>query len=434
MQIACSLCAAVVVVALLVTAVGQARAEDKAAPGPPAKIVVEAGDSERIDTPVSVSLEGICDDPGKAKLIVVEIRDGKRLPVPSQIEAGEKPRLWWILAGTTPAKAKRTYELVAGEPVAAEGVTVDLDDKALEIGLGKTKVVRYNHAPVPPPQGVDKKYTRGGFIHPLRSPRGIRLTQIHPRDHYHHLGLWHPWTRTKFEGRRIDFWNLKNAQGTVRFVRFASKAAGPVFGGFRAIQQHVVLRSKSGGEKVALNEKFDVRVWNLRSGKGYILDCTTSQRCASDSPLELAAYRYGGFGFRGNEQWNYRNSNYLTSEGKTRKNGHGTRSRWCIVYGATRDGPAGIVFMSNPANREHPEPMRIWNDSPNIFFNYCPIQKKPWTLEPGNDYVLRYRLYVYDGKVDAKAAERLWHDFAHPPKVTVSRVSQRAACLWRRQH
>jgi len=434
MQIAYSLCAAVAAVALLVTSVDRAPAQDKASPGPPAKIVVDAGDSQRIDTPVSVSLEGICDDAANAKLLVVEIRDGKRLPVASQIEAGRKPRLWWILSGTTPAKGKRTYELAAGEPVAADGVTLDVDGKALEICLGKTKVLRYNHAPVPPPGGVDRKYTRGGFIHPLRSPGGIRLTQIHPRDHYHHLGLWHPWTRTRFEGRNVDFWNLRKAQGTVRFVKFASKAAGPVFGGFRAIQEHVVLQSKSGGEKVALSEKFDVRVWNIGSAKGYILDCTTTQRCASDSPLELAAYRYGGFGFRGNEQWNYRNSNYLTSEGKTRRDGHGTRSRWCIVHGATKEGPAGVVFMSNPANRDHPEPMRIWNDKPDIFFNYCPIQKKPWTLKPGNDYVLRYRLYVFDGKVNAKAAERLWHDFAHPPKVTVSGVSPRAASLWRRQH
>lgn len=417
MQIACSVCVAVVV--LLGTAVDRTRAADKAPRGPLAKITVEAGDTERIDTPVSVSLKGICDSAAAAKLRLVEIRDSKRVPLASQAEPGDQQRLWWILAGTTPAKAKRTYELISGEPVVAEGVAIDLDDKALEIGLGKTKVLRYNHAPVIPPAGIDRKYTRGGFIHPLRSPGGIRLTQIHPRGHHHHLGLWHPWTKTKFEGRNVDFWNLRKGQGTVRFVKFVSKASGAVFGGFRAIQEHVVLHSKGGGEKVALNEKFDVRVWNLRSAKGYLLDSTTTQRCASDSPLELAAYRYGGFGFRGNEQWNYSNSNYLTSEGKKRKDGHGTRSRWCIVYGATKEGPAGIVFMSHPANREHPEPMRIWNDSPNIFFSYCPIQKKPWTLKPGSDYVLRYRLYVYDGKADAKAAQRLWHDFAHPPKVAI---------------
>ena len=86
--------------------------------------------------------------------------------------------------------------------------------------------------------------------------------------------------------------------------------------------------------------------------------------------------------------------------------------------GPTANGPAGVLFMSHPANRSHPEPMRIWPKG-DIFFNFCPIQKAPWTLTPGNDYRLQYRVYAYDGTLAAEAAERLWQDFAHPPTVTV---------------
>jgi hypothetical protein len=72
--------------------------------------------------------------------------------------------------------------------------------------------------------------------------------------------------------------------------------------------------------------------------------------------------------------------------------------------------------MSHLTNHEHPEPMRIWPES-NVFFNFCPIQKADWILEPRKTYILRYRLYVYSGKITPETAERLWQDFSYPPKV-----------------
>ena len=76
--------------------------------------------------------------------------------------------------------------------------------------------------------------------------------------------------------------------------------------------------------------------------------------------------------------------------------------------------------MSHPENREHPEPMRIWPEG-HVFFNFCPVQSKDWTMKPGNEYVLKYRLYVYQGSIGAEQAERLWQDFACPPKVTLEK-------------
>jgi len=384
------------------------------APARTIRITVDAGACERLDTPVSVTLPKTPEGP----FLLSEVVGGKRTPVFSQLEAGDPPRLTWILAGKTAAKATRTFELGPGELVVPGGVTVTKDDKTVVVTTGRRRALQYNHAPVPPPKGVDAKYTRSGFIHPLWSPGGAVLTQIHPKDHYHHLGLWSPWTNTTFEGRHVDFWNLKKGDGTVRFATFESVTSGPVFGGFVAAQEHVDL-SAPGGEKTALNEKLDVRVW--RAGKGgWLCDYVSTQRCASKSPLTLNKYRYGGFGFRGTEQWDKSNSDYLTSEGKTRTDGHATRSRWCLVYGRTDKGPAGVLFLSHPKNRAHPEPMRIWPQG-NVFFNYCPIQKALWTLEPGKEYVLRYRMRVYDGKMTAAEAERVWRDFAEPPTATIAK-------------
>jgi len=382
------------------------------------KITVEAGGYTRIDTPVCVGLERI----GAAELRLEKIRGGERSPVVKQIEEGNPRRLWWILSGVTKPGEKRCYELVAGRSFAERASFVDMNkgESSLEVQITGRKVLRYNHGAVRPPEGASELYTRSGFIHPLWLPGGEVLTWLHPADHIHHMGLWNPWTRTRFEGRDVDFWNLGKGEGTVRFAKFDYITQGPVFGEFCALQEHVDL-SAPGGEKAALNERLSVRVWNTGTESNYwLLDYTTRQRCASSSPVQLLKYRYGGLGFRATEQWDQSNSDCLTSEGKGRKDGHGTRARWCNVFGSTDKGDLGVLFMSHPQNREHPEPMRIWPEG-HVFFNFCPVQNRDWTMEPWKEYVLKYRLYVYEGSIGAEKAERLWQDFAYPPKVTLEK-------------
>ena len=182
---------------------------------PLAKITVEAGQHIRIDTPVSVSLSGVPGCSSDAALRLEEIKGSRRLPVPSQLEPGSPPRLWWILSGTTPAGGERIYELVQGRPVETPAVKLTKNDLFLQIKVAGDKVLRYNHALIKPPEGADKIYARSGFIHPLWSPAGTILTASHDPASYHHMGIWMPWTKTKFQGREVDFWNLHEGEGTV---------------------------------------------------------------------------------------------------------------------------------------------------------------------------------------------------------------------------
>jgi hypothetical protein len=57
-----------------------------------------------------------------------------------------------------------------------------------------------------------------------------------------------------------------------------------------------------------------------------------------------------------------------------------------------------------------------------VFFNWAPVQLDDFELKPGKDHIYRYRLYVHEGKVDVENTERLWNDYAHPPKVKVEAV------------
>lgn len=393
---------------------------------PLATITVKAGKHARIDTPVSVALDGISMGPIRGAIRLVEVKDSGPTTVAMQLESDPR-RLWWILSGTTPAGSTRTFQLVKGgvkPPKVDARVEVTKDDKVLQILRGDTKILQYSHAPVPPPEGKSELYTRSGFIHPLWSPEGAVLTNIHPPDHIHHMGIWMPWTKTKFEGKEVDFWNLATGQGTVRFVKFLSTTSGPVYGGFQAEQEHVALKT-SEGEKVVLKETWDVRVYNIGGPeKGYWLwDFVSTQRCVADSPLYQIKYHYGGFGFRGAAEWEGENAAYLTSEGKIRKDGHGTRARWCDVAGAIEGKWVGVTFYSHPKNFRHPEPMRIW-PSGQVFFNFAPSQLGDWVMEPGKDHVFRYRMYVHEGKVNVADAERIWTDYAEPPKVKLEKISK----------
>jgi len=389
---------------------------------PVARITIEAGDYVRINTPVSVSLENL--SIRKTDDLILKCIDGKtEKEVPCQLEPGDPLQLYWIISDTLKPGEERSYRLYLGESSDNPILQTIRKEEYLSIYAGSRPVLQYNHAPVSPPEGVDSSYTRSGFIHPVWSPSGDTLTRIQPPDHYHHYGIWNPWTRVNVEGREVDFWNLGDKKGTVRFNSYISTTGGPVYGGFRVLHDHIDLTAPNGG-KVALNEEWDVRVWSPFqhwSGECWLWDLTSILSCATPEPLILEQYRYGGgIGFRATGSWTNVNSWIVTSEGKTREDGDATSARWCMVYGETGGGMSGILFMSHPQNREHPEPMRIWPvDNEDVFFEFCPIRHKEWEILPGKKQMLTYRMLVYTGTITTEVAERLWQDFAYPPKITI---------------
>ena len=377
-----------------------------------------------IATPLSLDLEPITYI-ADSSLSMVEISNDKTLPVPFQFEHSYHRFLWWIVQPTD-SKRQRTFQLVkkAMSSPAKPAVTVVDDSGALVIKANGKNVLQYNYKTHYPPAGVDSAFKRSGFIHPLWSPAGNVLTQINPPDHRHHMGIWNPWTDVMFRGKMVDFWNLGDKKGTVRFDHFIAKESGAVYGGFKALQQHIVLPdSSSANEQTAMNEVWDVRVFNVGSNM-WLWDFTSTLNCATNDSVLLKEYRYGGFGFRATPDWNNKNSNVLTSDGKTRKNADASTARWCMIDGNTKTGHSGIVFMSYPANYNFPEPMRVWPEDMNgrgdVFFSFSPTRNTDWPLAPGKDYVLKYRMLVFDNTLTPQQAEAAWQNFAHPPQLSVS--------------
>jgi type 1 glutamine amidotransferase len=336
----------------------------------------------------------------------------------------------WIVDGELSAGRVRNFELRAAPESASRhgeqpSVHADDDGEHIGIGIGDRPVLAYRYGVQPVPAGVDTIFRRGGFIHPLYSPGGQVLTRIQPPDHYHHYGIWNPWTHTEFEGRSVDFWNLGAQQGTVRPRLVLSRSSGAVAGGFTAVLDHVAFPSTSE-ETVAIREHWTVRVWNTDSSTGPWLIDFVSTLNPLDRPLKILAHRYQGFSLRATEMWNDANVTLRTSEGFGKDDANGTRARWVDVNGVstTTAGTSGILFMTNPANHNYPEHLRVWpvgaNDGrENVFVNLNPAQDRDWVLQPGHSYVLRYRMLVYEGRISEEAVNRYWSDFAEPPAVDV---------------
>ncbi len=376
-----------------------------------------------IAIPASVNLDALT-FLADSSLSLFEVNGNKRIEVAYQIKQEGHRTMYWSVQ---PADKKEiNYQLVNTAPHVFSKIEAAKNDSSLTFRSGNRNLLRYYYQTVYPPKGIDTNFKRSGFIHPLWTPHGQELTRIQAPDHYHHYGIWNPWTHVLFEKDTVDFWNLKDHKGTVRFAKLISKTNGDVFSEFEVLHEHVVFK-KDGTEKVAMNELQTVRVYEPEKNSDYyIVDITSAMSCATESPFLILEYRYAGMGWRTTGYWDNNNCEVLTSEGKTRKDTDGSRAKWCIVQGALPgNDEGGVAFLSYPTNYNFPEPMRIWtlntNGRGDMFFSFAPTKDRNWLLEPGKTYVLKYRMVVFNGKFDAAKAETAWQYYAAPPQVQIQK-------------
>jgi len=379
---------------------------------------VAAGAYDRHDTPVVWMLPGNLR--GRRELSLARIDGDRRVPIDVQRIEGAEPALCFVLDGKLAAGQTRRYEL-NDRRQAAPGATVGTyvectnDGKAILFRVGGRRVMSYNHAIVPAPEGAGSHHDRSGYIHPAFSPQGVLVTNDFPKKHVHHHGIWFPWKYAEFEGRKVNFWETGAKQGRIEHVRLDAYGGGRVLGWLRADQRFVDLTAPDG-PKAALLETWSVRVWAVPGGS--LFDLEAVQSCVGSTPFTVKKNHYGGLGLRGSGQWEGPDRcGFLTSEGRTRKDGHATQARWCDVYGTVDGRPAGITVLCHPENLRAPQNMRIHPSEP--FFNFAPCQQGDFTIEPGKPLVSRYRFRVWDGEPDARRSEQTYTDWTDPPSVRI---------------
>jgi hypothetical protein len=375
-------------------------------------------------SPVAIALDGVSFNTDRGRIALFEAEE-RGSEIPSQLESGVSPRLWFLYdhQGGEKDYVVRQVNDKSEQPAA----TVVQTDQVTTLHIEGKPVITYHHAEVHPPEGVNPLYRRSAFIHPLHSPGGAVLTRIQPPDHIHHYGIWNPWTSTTINGRDdVDFWNLVKGEGRVQFGGYLGAEQGAVYAALKVRHEHVSYVGLAPGEELlAMNELWDVRVWLTGVDNMYMVDLSTTINTPLKEGVVMNAHRYGGgIGFRATEKWGQDNVKVLTSEGATRNETDGTTARWCLIEGETdvQEGVSGTVFLSHPSNRMHPEPIRMWDDDANsgvgnLFFNFTPIRHQEWRIDPHQNYTLRYRIIVYDGAMTSEEAEKYWKAFSSSPSV-----------------
>ena len=397
--------AAAVALLLAAAAVG-CSAPGGSAPGH--LLVVSAGAHDRINTPVALELPSGVDASGPLHLVGA---DGEQLP----LQLDQDRRAHFILP-ELPAGAEAHFTIQSGD-VSPPGVEAQRQGESVTLSVDGRAVLTYHGAPTPLPRAdIDPVYSRGGYIHPVRTPDGVVVTGDYPPDHVHHHGIWAAWTRARYRGEQVDFWNVADRLGDVLAEGVDSAWSGPVFGGFSAEHRYVSL--VSGEAEEALREQWVGRVYNVTGGERpyWLFELEVEQRTAGAEPLYLPTYHYGGVALRGRDDWfGVANADFLTSEGHDRLAGNETQARWVHLGGAAEGQRRGIAVLSHPDNFRHPEPVRLHPNEP--YFSWTPSQLGDWSIQPGSTHRVRYRYLVHDGSVDPEELERVWNDFADPPSL-----------------
>ena len=408
-------------------------------------IEVDAGKHDRIDTPIRLEIPK---DPSETfPFYTLEALDTRKL-VPGQTGSGE---LVWKLEAPLAAGSKRRYRLkkipapdtrqdrpptVIGGPLAFKAAGNHFKfaghPDVIPLDLDGRTIFAYHKAIVEPPAGIDPLYRRSGFIHPLATRSGLVVTDDFPPDHAHQHGLFFAWVNTTFDGRKVDFWNQHTKTGRVgndpndpdpTFV------GGPIAADFHATLRHEDTTAP-GGPAPVLTERWAFQFYDIAGS--VVIDLVSEQQCAGTKPLKLNKHIYGGLGYRGNRQWldpmakgdeppdpaRSGHSDFTTAEGKHRRDGNHTRPRWADLSGEVDGKVGGLTILDHPANFRFPQPVRLHPNKP--YLSFAPEVLGEFEIVPGRKYVSRYRLIVHDGRPDLALIERLWNDYAEPPRVRIA--------------
>jgi len=384
-----------------------------AAPAKDVQLALPPADVDRAGQVIVFSLP-----PAARDSTVAQDAAGRRQAI--QVEADGTARLvvpWQRAAETL------TFTLVRGDAVAAgAGVVVAPEHGELRVNVGGAPVLQYRVDRAALPRAdIKPEVVRAGYIHPVFSPAGQLVTDDYPSNHVHHHGIWTPWTKTSFQGRAPDFWNMQNKTGAEDLVAVDRTWSGPVHGGLEARLQ--MIDRSAPQPVVALNETWRLVVYAIDGAPRPVrmFDLVVTQTCATADPLILPKYHYGSFGLRGAGAWNGAGdaARFLTSEGITdRIKGNDTRARWVFLGGLTPSGAlAGTAALGHPDNFRAPLPVRLHPDMP--YFSFVPQQLGEFRLEPGQAYVVRYRFVVADGDPDRAMLDAYWNGYARPAVARV---------------
>jgi hypothetical protein len=290
----------------------------------------------------------------------------------------------------------------------------------IRITLRDKPVLQYIKTATPVPAGIEKHFSRSGYIHPVYTPTGQELTGDYPADHAHQHALYFAWVKSKYDGKNVDFWNQAKDLGKIEFRKVVDLKRDEQKVSFSVKHAFMV---KAGDKWVdVLDEVWTVTVHRTPADH-FLFDIVSVQQCVTDKPLSLAKYHYGGMAFRGNYQWLKDTDDhstkpgdlkFLTSDGKDRWTGNHTRANWVALSGRIDDQDVSAAVFCSPKNFRAPQHVRIHPNKP--YFCFAPMVEVSFEITPGKEYVSRYRYVVTSKTAEANMIKKHWDEYAKSEK------------------
>jgi hypothetical protein len=251
-------------------------------------------------------------------------------------------------------------------------------------------------------EGIDPKYVRSCYIHPLFSLDGKALTDDFPKDHFHHHGVFWTWPVVKTRGQDTQTWHPASPALRQQFVGWLKREVKK--DGAELSMENVW---KLDGREIVAREIVNLDVHPAdRIGRAIDLELCLE---AVGGPLELQGAQdqnkgYGGLSLRGAEM--FKGATLTTDQGVQKEDAVNTTFRWADL--STHE--LGVaIFVSS----DHPGFPVVWliRNSYAGFLNPSWPGLKPAVLQPGKPVVLRYRLYVHRGDAVAGGVQEAYQRY-----------------------
>jgi len=368
---------------------------------------VDAGDCDRLETPVCVPIS-LPAAPGPDAVVEVEGPWGK---VPGQLVPGPQKgstMLAWVVSLKKGQKATCKATIRKGQPPEPRFVFQDTRGDHLDLLFGGRKVTRFMYAFDPDPK---KRFaTAKPFTHVFDAKGENLITSPGGNPYPHHRGIFLGYKVGTPDRKRHDFWHVRNVWQ--RVDKPIATTAGPVLG-----QMTAEVLWEAAKDKPIVAEQRTITVYR-QSKPELLLDFVSTLRSkAGDLDLggdpEHAGCQYRPH-FDVAKPENKKNTKYLFPPGMKPGRG-GTKDMPWAAEQYTLGGSAFEV-----AHLNHPD-----NPKGTVYSAYRDYGRfgafPRTTLKAGESLTLRYRIYVREAPdaLTVEEVQRLYNDFAHPPKVTV---------------
>lgn len=249
------------------------------------------------------------------------------------------------------------------------------------------------------------------YFHPLSSSDGTMFTDLRPKDHPWHRGVWFSWKYIN----GVNYWeeNRETGQsdGETRIVNINRRVSEDK-------NVHIATEleyAPAGTAKVIMKESRRISISSpAENGLYHINWSSRFQAVENDVVLDRTPLPnqpkgknwggYAGYSLRMTEAMT--KGFYINSEGLSATSAHRQPSNW-LQFTAPSGG--SVLFMDHPSNINSPAK---WYVTPHMaYISPSVIHDAPYTIKAGETLTLKYQLVISPKAIKKAEAKVLWEEW-----------------------